>query len=48
MNTKKFYVTPAIEAVEIKAAALLAGSGELGVGGTITGRGDLEDPEDDD
>ena len=46
MNTKKNYLTPATEIVELKVVAtLLAGSNEFGASGSIGGRGDLEDPE---
>jgi len=46
MNTKKYYIAPTMEAVKIESVTLLAGSGELGLGGFVNGRGDLEDPED--
>lgn len=47
MNTKKSYVSPAVNVVEIESVALLAGSGEMGIGATIGGRDDISDPEDD-
>ena len=48
MNTKKNYLAPAAEIVELKAVAtLLAGSNEFSASGNVGGRGDLEDPEED-
>jgi len=47
MNTKKTYVVPAMEAVEIEAVSLLAGSGEFGLGAVVNNRGTMEDLEDD-
>ena len=47
MNTKKTYVVPAMEAVEIEAVSLLAGSGELGITAGLGLRGDIEDAEND-
>lgn len=44
MNTKKNYVAPATETIEMKyVATLLAGSNEFGAGASLNGRGDLED-----
>ena len=46
MNTKKFYVTPATEAVEIKASTILAGSGvDLGGSGSIPDVPGIDDPD---
>ena len=47
MDTKKFYVAPAMNAVDIESVTLLAGSGEMGVGATIGGRGNIEDDYED-
>lgn len=41
MNTKKFYMAPTMNVVEIESVGLLAGSGtNLGAGGSIPGRDD--------
>ena len=49
MDTKKFYMAPTMNVVEIESVTLLAGSGtSLGIGGTIGQRGDIEDPEEED
>ena len=47
MNTKKIYVAPAMTAVKIETSTFIAASGDLGVGGTIGGRDDIEDAYDD-
>ncbi|SNU04722.1 hypothetical protein SAMN06298211_1104 [Prevotellaceae bacterium MN60] len=47
MKTKKNYMIPSMKAVKLESVTLLAGSGEMGIGATIGGRGNIEDPEDD-
>ena len=47
MNTKKNYVAPATETVELKAATFFAASGDFGANAYIIGRGDLEDDYED-
>lgn len=46
MKTKNLYKAPTMKVVEIESLTLLAGSGEMGIGATIGGRSDIEDPED--
>jgi hypothetical protein len=47
MNTKKFYITPAMEAVKIDSVTLLAGSNELNTSVGFIGRGTIVDDYED-
>lgn len=46
MNTKKIYVAPAMTVVTIETSTFIAASGDLGVGGNIGLRDDIEDAGD--
>ena len=47
MNTKKNYVAPATDTVELKAATFFAASGDFGANASMSGRGNLEDDYED-